>query len=188
MIGKKIFVTGAKGMLGSKIIDKFSDKNIVGYGREMDITDQKSVMDILTKEAPEIIIHTAALTNVEECEYNVDKCNKINILGTQNLVNYCIDKSVLFIYISSTGVYGKNDSINTEFSFVNPTTVHHKSKYEGEKIVANHCNKFLIIRTGWLYGGEKGHLKNFVYRRYLEGLKNKIPEIECIVYFKSFVS
>jgi dTDP-4-dehydrorhamnose reductase len=57
---------------------------------------------------------------------------------------------------------------------VAPTTVHHKSKYEGEKIVQNHLSKYLILRTGWLYGGEKTYNKNFVYKRFLEASNKDI--------------
>ena len=55
-----------------------------------------------------------------------------------------------------------------EFDEVTPTTIHHKSKYEAERIVKDHLSKYLILRTGWLYGGDKTHSKNFVYKRFLE--------------------
>ena len=169
MIHKKILVTGVKGMLGSCILKEFGEANIVGFGRELDITDSSNVCKVLNKENPDIIIHTAAYTNVEEGEAEVDMSYKVNSIGTQNLVNYCVDKNVMFVYVSSTGIYGtaKEDRY-TEFDQVYPTTIHHKSKYEGEKIVQNHCNKYLILRTGWLYGGEKDFPKNFVYKRFLE--------------------
>ena len=106
---------------------------------------------------------------MEDCEINIDKAYNVNTMGTQNLVNYCIGKDILFIYISSTGIYGtyKNEEYN-EFDRVSPTTIHHKSKYEAEKIIKNHLNKYLILRTGWLYGGDIKHNKNFVYKRFLE--------------------
>jgi len=156
MSGKYFLVTGSNGMLGSNLVDHLQFKQIVGYDSlSLDITDSNLVNDILTKEKPDVIIHAAAYTNVEDCEINQDKAYKINTLGTQNLVNYCIRKDVLFIYISSTGVYGKQKfkEAYTEFDDVNPTTIHHKSKFEAEKIVRNHLSKFLILRTGWLFGG-----------------------------------
>lgn len=166
MIGKKVLVTGSNGMLGSMLS---ASLECVGIGSEVDITNLDIVHENLSVIKPDIIIHTAALTNVEDCEINIDKAYKVNTLGTQNLVNYCIDKDILFIYISSTGIYGasKKEAYN-EFDMPNPTTIHHKSKYEAEKIVQNHLNKYLILRTGWLYGGDKSHDKNFVYKRFLE--------------------
>jgi len=175
MIDKKVLVIGAGGMLGSNLLSKLNFKNIIGFGSELDITNKKQVDHKLNIERPDIIIHTAAYTNVEEGEVNVDKSYLVNTIGTQNLVNYCVNKDVLFVYLSSTGIYGETKDIGyTEFDPVIPTTVHHKSKYEGEKIVRNHCSKHLIIRTGWLYGGEKTHKKNFVYKRYLEAKNNDI--------------
>jgi|SaaInl8_200m_RNA_FD_contig_91_593871_length_4096_multi_3_in_0_out_0_5 dTDP-4-dehydrorhamnose reductase len=174
MNGKKVFITGSNGMLGSNLLKLLPFDTIGFSSNELDVTNSKQCINILKKEKPDILIHTAAYTDVESCEINQDKAYLVNSMGTQNLVNYCIDKDILFIYISSTGIYGtkkENESYN-EFDNVNPTTIHHKSKYEGEKIVQNHLSKFLIIRTGWLFGGDKLHNKNFVYKRYLEAKDN----------------
>jgi dTDP-4-dehydrorhamnose reductase len=171
----KVLVTGSNGMLGSNLLKFHSFQQIVGFtSKELDITDPQNCIEVLEKEKPNIIIHTAAYTNVEDCEINPDKAYKVNTIGTQNLVNYCINKDILFVYISSTGIYGtkKTNDPYSEFDDVNPTTIHHKSKYEAEKIVQNHLSMYLILRTGWLFGGEITHNKNFVYKRYLEASKN----------------
>lgn len=171
----KILVTGAGGMLGSNLLQEFSSHDIIGFAsQELDISNYRDVEQKLSLVKPDIIIHTAAFTNVDACEEQRDKAYAINTLGTQNLVNYCIGKNVLFIYISSTGVYGtqKDNELYDEFDSAIPTTIHHRSKLEAEKIVSNHLNKYLILRTGWLFGGEVTHQKNFVYKRYLEA-KNK---------------
>lgn len=170
MNGRKILVTGANGMLGSNITDK-DFLNLVKFDSAIDITDKSLLYTKLEELDIDIIIHTAAYTNVEQCELEPDKAYKVNTIGTQNLVNYCIDQDILFIYISSTGIYGSyKETAYNEFDESKPTTVHHRSKYEAEKIIQNHLSKYLIIRTGWLYGGEKTHSKNFVYKRYLEAI------------------
>ncbi len=64
--------------------------------------------------------------------------------------------------------------IYTEFDAIHPTTIHHKSKFEAEKIIQNHLSKYLILRTGWLYGGDKTHGKNYVYKAYMNLLNNDI--------------
>ena len=175
MSGKKILITGKNGMLGSTLLSNLNYKNIVGIDRTIDITNSHQLFNKLDENNPDIIIHTAAFTDVEECETNPNKAYLINSLATQNLVNYCINKDILFIYISSTGIYGKNKKDRyTEFDDIYPTTIHHKSKFEGENIVKNHLSKFLILRTGWLYGGDKAHNKNFVYKRFLEASTNDI--------------
>ena len=171
MYGKKVVITGSRGMLGSNLLKYLSFDSVIGL--DVDITDYKQVQQKLLEEKPDIIIHTAAYTDVEGGEANPNKAYLVNTIGTQNLVNYAIGREVLFIYISSTGVYGTAQSTPyQEFDEVSPTTIHHKSKYEGEKIVQSHLSTFLILRTGWLYGGDKEHNKNFVYKRFLEA-KNK---------------
>ncbi len=173
MSDKKVLVTGVNGMLGSNILKFMSHGEVIGYSHnDLDVTDHNVVRNVLRSEKPDIIIHTAAFTNVEACETEIDKAYLINTMGTQNLVNYALEHDILFIYISSTGIYGKQqDNAYTEFDSSYPTTIHHKSKYEAEKIVQNHLNKYLVLRTGWLYGGDKTHEKNYVYKRYLD-LKN----------------
>lgn len=175
MNGKKVLVTGSQGMLGSSLIKLLQFEEMVGCGSaSFDITDSQKTNEFLNLQKPDIIIHTAAYTNVEDCEVNPDKAYRINTIGTQNLVNYCIDKDVLFVYISSTGLYGnkKEKERYSEFDSVFPTTIHHKSKYEAEKTIQNHLSKFLILRTGWLFGGDKEHAKNFVYKRFLEAVNS----------------
>ena len=172
----KILVTGAGGLLGSTILSLFKDTyHIVGYTRhDLDVVDYKEVQDKISFEKPDIIIHGAANTNADECEGNKNLAYNVNAIGTQNIVNAILrsNKNTVLVYLSSTGIYGAGkNSPYTESDPVSPTTVHHKSKLEGEKVVQN-LNKYLIIRTGWLFGGGVKHEKNFVYKRYLEA-RNK---------------
>ena len=174
MSGKTIIVTGAGGMLGSAFPDMYQNYNIIKYNKnDLDITDYREVKKRLDTVTPDIIIHTAAYTDVDACEKNPDNAYLINSLGTQNLVNYSINKEILFVYISSTGIYGnKKKASYDEFDEVHPLTIHHKSKSEAETIIERHLNKYLIIRTGWLFGGSINHKKNFVYNRFLEAKEN----------------
>jgi len=149
MSGKKIFISGTSGMLGSNLLHLIHNDNIVGCGRELDITDAKKLGLALKHANPDIIIHAAANTDVEGSEKNRNEAYRINTLGTQNLVNFCIEKDILFVYLSSTGIYGREKEKDPydEFDNSNPTTIHHKSKFEAEKIVKSHIHKHLIIRT-----------------------------------------
>jgi dTDP-4-dehydrorhamnose reductase len=172
----KILVTGAGGLLGSTILSLFKEtSHIVGYTRnDLDVVDYKEVQKKISFESPDVIIHGAANTNAEECEGNKNLAYNVNAIGTQNIVNAILrsNKNIVLVYLSSTGIYGTGKNTPyTEYDPVSPTTVHHKSKLEGEKFVQN-LNKYLIIRTGWLFGGGMKHQKNFVYKRYLEA-RNK---------------
>ena len=163
-------------MLGSSVVESFGNKyDVRGYEKKsFNVTDRKCVNEIINGEDPDVIIHTAANTDAEFCERNPEEAYLVNTTGTDNIVNCLLEKNnnALMVYISSTGVYGesKNDPY-TEYDLVNPTTIHHKSKYSGEQAVFR-LNKYLVIRTGWLFGGSINHKKNFVYNRYLEAVNN----------------
>ncbi len=175
MNGRRILVTGAKGMLGTALLEGFdSSDELIGMS-DVDITDSALLRKRLVQVKPEIIVHAAALTDVEKCEKEKDKAYKVNVIGTQNIVNYCADEDIALIYISSTGIYGtKSSEAYSEYDGVFPTTIHHMTKYLGEKSVEAHLNKYLIVRTGWLYGGVANHNKNFVHNRCLEARNNNI--------------
>tara|TARA_B110000971_G_scaffold212878_1_gene242944 strand:- start:744 stop:1424 length:681 start_codon:yes stop_codon:yes gene_type:complete len=85
-----------------------------------------------------------------------------------------------FIYVSSTGIYGseKLDDPYTEYDNVNPTTNCHRSKWLGEQAVNNFLIDALIIRTGWLFGGNPNSEKNFVARRIEEALNSPSKHIK----------
>lgn len=172
----KILITGASGVLGKTLTELFSEKySVLSCDRDtLDITSRKQVKKIVQQFRPDILIHTAAFTNVEKAEESPDDAFAINVYGTLNLLESIQMSNCLFIYISSTGIYGlaKEKIPYTEFDAVVPTTQYHRSKYEGELLVQKHAHRFLILRTGWLFGGSIHQRRNFVYNRYLEA-KNK---------------
>ena len=163
-------MTGSEGLLGSTFCQYSSIGEIRGFSKErLDITSALSVEKILSAERPDIILHTAAFTNVEACEMYPEKAYSINVVGTENLVSYCKKNKVLLIYISSTGVYGSGkNSAYIESDIPKPTTMHHKTKYQAEQLIMRTLKDYLILRTGWLYGATKLHSKNFVYNRFME--------------------
>ena len=165
-------------MLGSSMVRSLGrDYDVIGYDKiNLVVTDIDQVRKVINDEDPDIIIHTAANTDAEYCEKNPEKAYSVNTSGTENIVKSIAEKNsdITMVFISSTGVYGNfKDSPYIESDEVNPTSVHHKSKYFGEQSI--YClKKYLIIRTGWLFGGRIENKKNFVYNRYLEARKNDL--------------
>lgn len=173
---RKIVITGVNGMLGSAIATLFKDKfSVYGLNRDLlPIEDYKAVTTKISEINPDIIIHCAAYTNVELAETNPADCYRVNHLGTLNIANAAMKANSKLIYISSTGCYGSwSAAAYCEYDPVVPTTVYHKSKIAGEDAVAGICSNYLILRTGWLYGGDISHKKNFVYNRFLEAKKSE---------------
>ncbi len=131
-----------------------------GEFRELDITDRDKTYELITKINPELVIHTAAYTDVDGCEANSDLAYKVNMLGVRNVALACQRFDAALLYISTDFVFdGEKGKPYVEFDLPNPLSIYARSKYYGELYVQKLLSKFYIVRTAWLYG-ENG--KNFV--------------------------
>jgi dTDP-4-dehydrorhamnose reductase len=174
----KVFLTGASGILGTDLQKEFQIKNheVLGYSsKEIDIANLPDVESKVMTFKPDIIIHAAAMTNVDLCEDDKEAAIKVNVIGSHNLSLSASKLSVPIVYISSCGVYGNGKTVSyNELDATNPVTYHHYTKLHGEKRVKEHNSRFLIIRPGWLFGGSQTHRKNFVEARRKEAINNPI--------------
>jgi len=173
----KIAITGSNGLLGSTLIKLSSAKKIqtIGVSREEYLPSKplKDVVEYFKSKKIEAIIHCAANTNVELCETEVEQCYLDNVLFTEVLANVCDLLGMKLVFISSTGIYGETQNEPyCEYSDVKPTTVHHHSKLCAERSLSSILSNYLIIRTGWLFGGEWENPKNFVANRIKDALKS----------------
>jgi dTDP-4-dehydrorhamnose reductase len=119
-------------------------------------------------------VHAAANTDVERCELDPATCFRDNVLLTEFLVAAARRCGVPMTFISSTGVYGARQKTPwAEYHETHPETHHHRSKLLGEQrvIAADMFN--LVIRTGWLFGGNGSEAKNFVAKRIQEALTSQ---------------
>lgn len=177
----KVLITGSNGLLGSalydyltlkgEIVERFNRNNFSWKSHKLNI-DQFIRFDC--------IIHAAANTNVEACELDPQSCYKDNALLTERLAYAANEAKCKFIYISSTGIYGtsKISEPYNEYDTVNPTTHHHKAKWLGEQAVNKYIKNALILRTGWIFGGDPDNIKNFVSRRIEEALHTSSKQIQ----------
>jgi len=160
---KKVLITGTTGLLGPFLINSFH-KNYDVYGIylknfietpkcklfKQDISENE-VCKLILKIKPHFIIHSAALTNVDLCEKNKKLADKINVLGTRNIVKSAEMIDSKLIYISTDYVFDGKKGNYSEEDKVNPVNYYAKSKYGGEKIVTGSNCDYLIVRTS-LYG------------------------------------
>jgi len=172
-----IAITGSSGMLGSSFIDILENKklNFFSVSRENYnlSVPLNEVVNYFESNKTSLIVHCAANTDVEFCETNPDNCFNDNVDLTNVLVKSCKKLNVKLVFISSTGVYGDyKNSPYKESDSTKPTTVYHQSKLEAEKIIISTLKDYLIIRTGWLFGGTQNSPKNFVINRLLEAKKS----------------
>lgn len=178
---EKILVTGGAGLLGSKLINLGPKdfETVACYNRnkpdfdnirEMDLTDRGRVFKVIEKEKPDIIIHTAALTNVDYCEEHEKEAWKINVEGTKNVVEAAKRVNAKMVYISTEYVFDGEHGPYSEDDETNPLGVYAKTKLKGEGEVKNSGLDYMIIRTTVLYGMDR-YKQNFV-TWVIENLKN----------------
>ncbi len=173
-----ILITGAEGQLGSEFVEILSGNyNIIPVDeKDFDITDFKASNNFITNAKPQIIIHSAAYTDVDGCEKEKAKAFKVNALGTRNLAIAARNIDAKFCYISTDYVFdGKKEDAYYEYDSPNPLTIYGKSKLLGENFVKEQLNKFFIVRIAWLYG-KNG--KNFIKKMF--ELAKKRKEIQIV--------
>ena len=159
-----ILVTGGNGQLGKalkKILLK-KDSQFVDID-DFDIIDAEKTLTNILKFNPEIIIHTAAYTDVDGCEKNPELAFKVNELGTENICVVAKKVDAKVIYISTDFVFdGKKGSPYLESDQSKPLSTYGKSKLAGEKAVQSILNNYCIIRTSWLYGDGKNFVRTML--------------------------
>lgn len=158
----KVFITGAHGQLGTDIVNLFSrDHQVIGVSRqELDITDFFQVISGIHRIKPDVIIHAAGYTQVDQAENDHDRAYLVNAFGTRNLAVAAQHVGAKIIYISTDYVFdGKSSIPYKEFDHANPLNVYGRSKLAGEELVKTLSNKYFIVRTSWLFGL---HGNNFV--------------------------
>lgn len=152
----KILVTGSNGQLGFDIVKMLRENkymNIYNFGRsEMDITDFKKMKKIIIDIYPDIIIHCAAYTKVDDAEENRAICEKVNVEGTKNLVKISKIINSKFIYISTDYVFNGNKNAKyKEDDYCSPKSIYGTTKYLGE-LESKKIKKHFIVRVSWLFG------------------------------------
>lgn len=157
----KVAVTGSGGMLGHAIKQVFTDTEINALSRrDLDVTDLNQAISLIKQIRPDILIHSAAYTDVDGCEQDPYKAYLVNGIGARNMTIACEEINCPILYISSDYVFdGTKNTPYDEWDSPNPISTYGVSKLMGEKFVMSLTNRFYIVRTSWLYGG-KG--KNFV--------------------------
>ena len=171
----RILITGSSGMLGQAICKKLAGQHeVVGIDikelsafssqlstfYKIDITDRDLAIQRVEEINPEFVIHCASYTDVDGCELNSQKAHELNVTATATITEGCKLTSSYMIYLSTDFIFdGKKSSPYAEKDKPNPINIYGKTKLKGENAVKDMLDKYLIIRTSWLFG--KGG-KNFV--------------------------
>lgn len=154
---KRVWIVGAKGHVGSaltKLLDRTQHYKLLETDIEdVDVTDRESVSSFMRINRPEVVINCSGLSDVEECEKNPDKAYSVNAIGARNLAMEAEVWESKLIQLSTDDVFGGDErKEHIEFERAEPRSVYGKSKYAGEQLVSTLSNKYVIIRSSWVYG------------------------------------
>jgi dTDP-4-dehydrorhamnose reductase len=164
----RILVTGANGLLGQKLIslaERDEDVDLFATGRrptfgklqrsgylQADITDKDQVQSLYTQTRPEVVIHTAAMTNVDQCEQDREGCWKTNVDAVKYLLEAATQHNAHFIYLSTDFVFDGSHGPLDESAVPNPVNYYGESKVAAEELVKRGGTSWCIIRTVLVYG------------------------------------
>jgi len=164
----RILITGANGLLGYKLVQLLASKGdviTIATARkkpadlpagiqfaELDITNKAQTLSVVAAAKPNVVIHAAAMTQVDQCETEREKCWSANVHGVENIIQACSQTNAHLIHVSTDfildGTYGPLD----ETAIPNPVNYYGESKLAGEKLIQESKINWAILRTVLVYG------------------------------------
>uniref|UniRef100_A0A7V1EH29 dTDP-4-dehydrorhamnose reductase n=1 Tax=candidate division WOR-3 bacterium TaxID=2052148 RepID=A0A7V1EH29_UNCW3 len=152
----KIFITGSQGCLGIAMQSLLRQENVTHLGvdmQQLDISDFKRLNETIINYKPDIILHFAALSDVDACEREPEMAFRINALATLGIATIARKLNAKLLYTSTNFVFdGNTEKPYYEYDQPNPISEYGKTKYLGEKYIREVNNRFYIVRTSWLFG------------------------------------
>ena len=153
----RLLITGSSGQLGITLQDLLAKYyeivNTTRHGNNsntfnLDITNKIMLKEVLDATKPDLIINLAAMTNVDLCERDPSAAKRVNFSGVENICNLFDGK---IIQISSDYVFDGKMGPYTEDDNTNPISIYGKTKLLAEKVVLNHNDENIVLRTNVLY-------------------------------------
>lgn len=177
----KLLITGGSGKLGTALTKLFPH-SLHPTHEELELSDRESVFKYIAMNQPSLVVHTAALTGVRDCEEDKPKAWKSNVLGTGNLVDAFLEQgiNVYFVYVSTACVFDGHRGFYTEEDIPYPENFYALTKLLGEFEVKKLPN-YLIVRTNFVAKEKWRFPKAFAdrYGTYLfaEGVARGIDDV-----------
>lgn len=168
---KKVLVTGANGLLGQKLIGLLRNDisvELIGTGKgasrlpeswagsytwmELDITDREEVLEVFAATKPDSVIHTAAMTQVDDCEKDREGCRILNVDAVKYVIEACEKQDSHLIHLSTDFIFDGEDGPYTEEAVPNPVNYYGETKLEAENLLLASNIRWAIVRTVLVYG------------------------------------
>ena len=152
----KVAVLGSNGQLGTDVVRAFADNGDEVFAlthADVEIANRESVSSKLHELQPDIVVNTAAMHHVENCESEPDKAFAINALGARNLALVARDIGSVLMHVSTDYVFdGSKGSPYDEGDPPRPLSVYGNTKLSGEYFVRCTVGKHFVLRTSAIYG------------------------------------
>jgi dTDP-4-dehydrorhamnose reductase len=170
---KKIYIAGAGGMLGEAFHKVFSDdfelrctdKDVnVEWLTFLDFRDAAAYRADVVDFQPDFLFHLGAHTDLEYCEENYEDCYQTNTLAVENAAHIANDLGIPILYISTAGIFDGAQATYDDWDTPRPLGHYARSKYMGERFIAENCRKHLVCRAGWMMGAGPTKDKKFIQK------------------------
>ena len=164
----RILVTGSNGLLGQKLthlLQQDKDMYLIATARgksalkitrgeyhPLDICDRESVEGLVRSTQPDVIINTAAMTQVDDCETQRDACWKANVTAVEHLVRSCHALHIDLVHVSTDFIFDGSHGPLDEDATPNPVNFYGESKLAGEKVIQASRISWAILRTVLVFG------------------------------------
>lgn len=162
----RVLLTGAGGQLGTDVVLAAAGRpevDLTALRRDqLDVTNRAEVNDLLQAADPDVVIHAAAYTAVDNCETDVETAMAVNDTGTAHIVESAARVGARVLYVSTDYVFdGTKDDPYLETDEPNPTSVYGRSKLAGEQHIGADG---LIVRTSWVCGVHGSNMVKTILR------------------------
>lgn len=166
----RVFVTGGRGQVGRELARLLpSDSVYLATHKSDDVTDERIVAAIV-RERPDVVIHAAAMTDVDACERDPDRAHAVNALGSRLVARGAAQAGAHLLALSTDYVFdGQKGRPYIESDQPNPLSVYGASKLAGEQAVFEETDRAAVVRTAWVFGEGKSHFITFVMARLRQG-------------------
>jgi len=160
----KFLVTGSAGLIGSQVVKDLEKQNYIvyscyhdekpdyGIATKLDLTNLNDIKTIVNQINPDVIIHLAAMTDVDLCETEQDLAMIINANATKTLAKQAAKNNCFFVYVSTDYVFDGKNGMKKEDDSTNPLGFYGKSKLEGEIALNKLASPYAIARTSTPFG------------------------------------
>lgn len=168
---KKVVITGGTGLLASNIALYKRDKweillltrnhtfTFEGVGSmKVNLLDKEATENVLINFKPDLVIHTAGLANVEECEKNYYSAHLANTVTSKNIAQICSSHNYKLVHISTDHFSNEIQDLSTENDIGLPLNVYAETKLLGECEVQRHCPNAVIVRTNFFGWGHENRI------------------------------